>query len=148
VKREVLRPFLEKALAEWAGCEQVEPDQDGDYGFRRGSAQFFVRLTNDDPPVLRFFSVLLKKVKPTPRVFRLLNSLNAALLFARVYWNDDSIILSMEMTTDEVDTAQVAQACEMIGHLADDLDTRLKKDVGGRTTFPDEPEDDGDAVRV
>lgn len=148
MKTEVLRPFLEQALAKWARVEQVAPDPDGDYAFRRGSAQFFVRLTNEDPPILRFWSILLKKVKPGSRIFRVLNSVNSALLFARVFCKDDKVVLALEVPTDTVDAAQVSWACDLIATLADDLDTRLKEDLGGKTIFPDEPEDEGDAVKV
>ncbi len=148
MKQEVLRPFLEKALAQWAEVERVEPDGDGDYVFRRGSAEFFVRLTKDDPPVLKLWSVLLKKVKASPRVFRVLNSVNSVLTFARVFAKDDLVILSMEIPTDSVDSAEVAWACDVLGMLADDLDTRLKEELGGKTTYPDEPEDEADAVKV
>ncbi len=148
MKHEVLRPFLEKALADWAQVETVEADRDGDYVFRRGSAEFFVRLTKDDPPVLRFWSVLLKKVKPSQRVFRVLNSVNSVLTFARIFSKDDLVILSMEIPTDSVDGAEVAWACDIIGMLADDLDTRLKEELGGKTSFPDDAEDEADAVKV
>jgi hypothetical protein len=148
VKPEVLRPFLEKALAQWAGRDEVEPDEDGDYTFRHGSAEFFVRLIKEDPPILRFWSVLLKTVKSTPKVFRLLNTINSVLGFARVYWKDELIILALEVPTDNVDARQVAWACDMVGVLADDLDTKLKHDVGGKLAFPDSPEDDEDAVKV
>jgi hypothetical protein len=148
VKSEVLRPFLEKALAEWAETERVEPDHDGDYAFRAGSAKFFVRITKDDPPVLKFWSVLLEKVKASPRVFRVLNSVNSALTFARAYWHDDLVILSMEVPTESVDAEELGWACDLIGALADDLDTRLKEELGGKTAFPDEPEDERDAVKV
>ncbi|MGE5359985.1 MAG: T3SS (YopN, CesT) and YbjN peptide-binding chaperone 1 [Bacteroidales bacterium] len=148
MKHEVLKPFLEKALAQWAEVEAVEADGDGDYVFRRGSAEFFVRLTKDDPPVLKLWSVLLKKVKPSPRVFRVLNSVNSVLSFARIYAKDDLVILSMEMSTDSMDGAAVAWACDVVGMLADDLDTRLKDELGGKTAHPDEPEDEADAVKV
>lgn len=148
MKSEVLRPFLEKALAEWAEVERVEADRDGDYAFRCGSAEFFVRLTKDDPPILRFWSVLLKKVKASPRVFRMINSVNSALTFARLYWKDDLIILSLEVPTDSIDGEEVAWACDLIGMMADDLDSRLKDELGGKTVFPDNPEDEQDAVKV
>lgn len=148
MKSEVLRPFLEKALAQWAGLDKVQADPDGDYAFRSGSAEFFVRLSKDDPPVVRLWSVLLKKVKATPRVFRLLNTINSALAFARVYWKDEVIVLTMELSSDSLDTRQVNWACDLIGTIADDLDTKLKEDLGGRMSFADDPDDEDDAVRV
>ncbi len=147
MKSEVLRPFLEKSLADWARRDEIEPDANGHYAFRRGSAQFFVALTEDDPPVLRFWSVLLRKIKASPKVFRLLNALNAELLFVRLFWKDNSVILSVELSTGNIDSALVHRACDMIGVLADELDTKLKEDLGGKMAFPDQSEDE-DAVKV
>ena len=148
MKSEVVRPFLEKALADWANVDEIEADRDGDYGFRRGSAKFYVRLTKDDPPVLRLWAVLLNKVKATPKVFKTVNTINSVLAFGRVYWKDDGIVLGMELATENIDAEQVAWACDVMGILADDLDTKLKDDLGGKTTFPDEPDDEEDAVKV
>jgi hypothetical protein len=147
MKSEVLRPFLEKSLADWARRDEIEPDPEGHYAFRRGSAQFFVTLTEDDPPVLRLWSVLLRKVKPSPKVFRLLNVLNAELLFVRLFWKDNSVVLNLELPTGNIDSSLVHRACDMMGVLADELDTKLKEDLGGRLAFPDESEDE-DAVKV
>ncbi len=147
MKSEVLRPFLEKSLAEWARRDEIEPDANGHYAFRRGSAQFFVALTEDDPPVLRFWSVLLRKVKSSPKVFRTLNSLNAEAMFVRLFYREGAVTLALEISTGNIDSALVHRACDTIGLLADQLDTKLKEDLGGRMAFPDESEDE-DAVKV
>ena len=85
----------------------------------------------------------------TPGQFhRAVNTVNSLLAFGRVYAKDDAIVLGMELATENIDARQVAWACDVMGVLADDLDTKLKEDLGGRTTFPDEPRDEDDAVKV
>ena len=141
MKTEVLRPFLEKVLSEWSERKTVEPDDDGDYTFRRGSADICVRLIEGSPPVLRLFSILLSKVPASPKVFRVLNRVNSEVIFVRVFWMEQRVVASLEVSADSLDAASVRHACETMSVMADALDTKLKDEIGGKLSHPDEDED-------
>lgn len=147
MKTEVLRPFLEKVLSEWSERKMVEPDEDGDYVFRRGSADICVRLIEGSPPVLRLFSVLLSKVAASAKVFRVLNKVNSEILFVRVFWSEQRVLASLEVSADSLDAASVRHACETMARVADVLDTRLKEEIGGKLSHADE-DDESEAIDV
>jgi len=148
MKSDVLRPFLEKTLADLLEVDgKIEPDEDGDYTYRAGSSAVHLRILDSDPAGIRLWSVLLKQVKPTSKVLRVLNGLNASLKFARVFAAEDAIILVVEVFAAGIDAEILATACTAISALADRLDTKLNAEVGGKKTFS-EGEDGDDEVEV
>jgi len=148
VKTSVLRPYLEKFLQAFLeSSEPIEPDEDGDYGFRNGSAGIVVSIQEGDPTVVSVFSVLVRGVKKSARMMDALNEINAQYRFVKTFWSEDVIVLQVDLLADSLDDDQMRMACDLVAHLADESDTSLKKKFGGKLAFNDDPVE-VDAVKV
>ena len=136
-RSEVVRPFIEKTLTEWLDGEELRRDEKGEFLFRRGSAEICVRVDETHQTTISVYSLILKNVKKSARLLEALNAINAEIDFARVFWLQTAVVLMTELLASSVDAEQLRTACELVARLADDLDTRLKKKFGGKTTFAD-----------
>jgi hypothetical protein len=143
VKASVIRPYLERFLKEYLESpEPPEPDEDGDYAFRRGSAEVIVSLIEEEQPVVSVLSVLLRGVKKSQKLLEVLNELNGDYPFAKVYWREEGVVLRLDMLAESLDDPQMRMACGLVSRLADELDTLLKKKFRGGLAFKDESEED------
>jgi hypothetical protein len=136
-RSEVIRPFIEKTLSEWLDGGELRRSEKGEFLFRRGSAEVCVRIDEGDRTSISVYSIILKNVKKSARLLDGLNAINAEIDYVRVFWIQNAVVLMTEMLASSVDTEQLRAACELVASRADDLDTRLKKKFGGKTTFAD-----------
>ena len=147
MKTVLIRPYIEKFLQGYLESgEPVEPDEDGDYEFRSGSAEIIVTLIEEEHPVVSVLSMLLRGVKKTPKLLEALNEANSDCPFAKVYWRDEGVVLRLDLLAESLDDSQMRMACDLVSNLADELDTSLKKKFHGGMAFTDEKE--GDVVKV
>ncbi len=136
MKASVIRPYLAKFLQEYLESDEpIEPDEDGDYCFRRGSAEIIVSLIEEEQPVLSVLSVLLRGVKKSQKLLEALNDTNADCPFAKVYWREEGVVLRLDLLAESLEDAQMRLACGIISRLADELDTTLKKRFHGGLAF-------------
>lgn len=136
MKASVIRPYLAKFLQEYLESDEpIEPDEDGDYCFRRGSAEIIVSLIEEEQPVLSVLSVLLRGVKKSQKLLEALNDTNADCPFAKVYWREEGVVLRLNLLAESLEDAQMRLACGIISRLADELDTTLKKRFHGGLAF-------------
>jgi hypothetical protein len=144
-KAEVIRPFVEKTVQELLGVEQLQVNDDGSIPIRRGSTAVYVRLLDDEPPILRVFSPMLHGIPKTPPLLERLNDLNTAIRFARLFWVGDQVILATELVAETLDKEEVANAIDVVVGGADRLDDALRSEFGGEVLFA-EPEPTGAAA--
>ncbi len=137
-RSEVIRPFIEKTLAEWLDGEQIRRSEKGEYLFRRGSAEICVRIDESDHTTVSVYSVILRNVKKSARLMDALNTLNAEIDLARTFWLENAVVLVTELLAASLDAEQLRASCELVAHRADELGTQLKKKFGGKTAFPEE----------
>jgi hypothetical protein len=143
VKASLIRPYLEKFLQEYLETgEPLEPDEDGDYAFRRGSAEIIVSLIEEEQPVVSVLSVLLRDVKKSPKLFEALNEANSDCPFAKIYWREEGVVLRLDLLAESLDDAQMRMACGLVSRLADELDTTLRKKFRGGLAFKDDSEEE------
>ena len=143
MKASVIRPYLEKFLQEYLESDEpLEPDEDGDYCFRRGSAEIIVSLIEEEQPVVSILSVLLRGVKKNQQLLEVLNETNADCPFAKVYWREEGVVLRLDLLAESLDDPQMRMACSLVSRLADELDTSFKKKFRGGLAFRDESEED------
>ena len=136
-RSEVIRPFIEKTLSEWLDGSELRRSEKGEFQFRRGSAEICVRIDEGDQTSISVYSIILKNVKKSARLLDGLNAINAEIDYVRVFWIQNAVVLMTEMLASSVDAEQLRAACELVASRADDLETRLKKKFGGKTTFAD-----------
>ena len=142
---DVLRPFIEKSLAAMLETERVAPDGDGEYSFPHGSAEITLRLLDAPMPLLQLSAVLVKGMKKKARVLEAVNEVNAAELGLRVFRFEDLVIAAWEVPADTLDARQFIDACRRFGEVADRLDTRLARKLGGKTARADTDDEAVDA---
>jgi len=147
VKTVLIRPYIEKFLQDYLESgEPVEPDEDGDYAFRSGSAEILVTLIEEERPVVSVLSMLLRGVKKSPKLLEALNEANSDWPFAKVYWRDDCVVLRFDLLARSLDDSQMRMACDLVADLADELDTTLKKKFSGALAFTDDKDEDTGAA--
>lgn len=143
----MLRPYLEQVLKAHLGVDELVTDGDGDYPIRYGSAKYFVRLSDEQPPVVRVYSHVLVGVKGTAKLYQALNRINQHISFARVFHQGRAVLVATELLAETLDPEELAMACRSIANLADEHDTELQAAFGGETMFGEVP-DEGDAAEV
>ncbi|HOC19054.1 MAG TPA: YbjN domain-containing protein [Vicinamibacterales bacterium] len=143
MKASVIRSYLEKFLREYLESDEpLEPDEDGDYCFRRGSAEILVSLIEEEQSVVSILSVLLRGVKKSQKLLEALNDTNADCPFAKVYWREEGVVLRLDLLAESLDDAQLRMACSLVSRLADELDTTLEKEFRGDLAFSDDSEEE------
>jgi hypothetical protein len=102
---------------------------------RCGTAVLYVRLVDAEPPVIRVFSPLLRRIPRSPELLTELNELNARLNFQRVFWRDGTIYAACELLAETLAAAELRHACDSVADAADYYDVRLRARFGGETAF-------------
>ena len=136
---EWLRAYVEKLLRE-AGDVEIEPDGDGDYPFRWGTAACWVRVCAEPHLRVQVFGHAARGVKASARLLREINEANARSLNARVYVLGDTVMVEQSVLADGLNAATLQQACIAVGVVADDLGLLLAVMFDGQTPFPAESE--------
>ena len=103
---DVLRPFIEKHLANMLEAASIEPDADGVYSFAHGTAEIRLKLVDDAFPLLRLSSVLVRTVRRKAGLLNALNQINAAQLCVRVFRQKDAIVAAWELPAATLDERQ------------------------------------------
>ena len=139
---EVLRPFVEKTVAEYLGIEQVQVWEDGTIPIRSGTTIVNVRLVQKEDeslPILQIYSPMLREIESSPELLAKLNEVNANLAFVRAFWTDRQVIMAMELLAESLDRDQVAHAVSLVSLAGNFWDSELNKTFGGSTYFSEEP---------
>jgi hypothetical protein len=102
---------------------------------RAGTAVVYVRLVDAEPPVVRVFSPLLRRIERSPDLLVELNELNGRLNFLRLFWRDGTVFAASELLAETLDGAELSNACDGVADAADYYDVRLRARFGGETAF-------------
>ncbi len=130
------REHLEDLLRRM-GVQHLVRDPDGDYPFRFGSADLYVRLPDDEPARVQVFSVVLRDVTCTEELLREINDYNANLPFVRAFWFDEQVIVEIEQLASTLDVEELANGCAAVVTAAQDLGPVLSEFFGGSIAFDD-----------
>ena len=130
-----LTPIVEEGLRLWLGIERLERDEDGDYPIPVGSAMVYVRVGDDQLPLVAVFASILTDVDEGPSLFVALNDINRRIRFARAFWVARTIVVATELAAVDVTAEQISFACMQLGSLADHLDDVLHGRFGGGFAF-------------
>jgi hypothetical protein len=129
----LLRSHVERCLQDiWEVC-RVTTDSDGDYPFRRGTAQCFVRLEDGDPQLARVFGYAVIGVKRPAKLLIELNDISARSRTVNVGWHNGAVIVEQPMHIAAVRRTTLQQACEAVGSVADDIGAMIAAVHGGAT---------------
>jgi hypothetical protein len=132
-----VRSHVERLLQdEWDAC-RVDPDGDGDYSFRNGTAAGWLSVLDSRPVMVRVFAHAAQGVKASAKLFREINDINNRLLSAQVIWGQSGVVL-VSQTISAVDLTRpvLAQAIDAVGGVANDLGPLMAGMFGGATPYP------------
>lgn len=151
-KAEVIRPYVEKTVAELIGSDHVDTMPDGTIPIRTGRTVMYVRLIDFDPPFLRVFSPVVKEIDKTKKLLERLNQLNSSTPFGRMFWVDREVIVSVDILATDMDKDEIKNAMAFVSDTANFLDEEFIKEFGGTLMFPDEEktpaEGDGESEKA
>ena len=131
-KSAALVTLVEQAVKGVLGTDAILRDKDGDIPIRQGSALLFVRTIDGVPPVVRIFSFILRGVESSQPLLQALNEINGKIMFGRVMWASNRVMVSAEFPAVGISTEQIAFACVQIGALTDHLDDEMGARFGGQ----------------
>jgi len=129
---EGLRAQVEAMLKAHTGADELATDEEGDWAVRSGSARYYVRLTDADPPVVIVYAHILVGVTATPKLYETLNAVNGYITFGRMFHQGEAVLVSTELMASTMDADELAAACRSIAELADHYDDLFQAEFGGR----------------
>ncbi|WP_432832584.1 T3SS (YopN, CesT) and YbjN peptide-binding chaperone 1 [Dactylosporangium sp. CA-092794] len=133
---DALRAKVHGLVTEYLGRQDVPADLAAEpVAIRSGTAVVYLRLIAGEPPLVRVFSPLLRRLGRSPELLTELNELNGRLNFVRLFWRDDSVIAAMEMLASTLDPIELSNACDWVADTADYYDERLRDQFGGQLAF-------------
>jgi hypothetical protein len=130
-----LRSRVEETLTAYFD-HPVGHDEDGDIPIRAGSAMVFVHIAAD-VPVVELFSPLLLGADGDALALERINRANRGIRFAKLTWSGGRVIANYELWCDPFVPELLLWAVGLMMNLADDLDDRLRPELGGRRFFED-----------
>ena len=150
-KMEMIRAFIARILEDGGLVDgRAEPDSDGDYQIRQGSALYWVSSAQADDGfgLVQVYGVVLEDVPLSKKLLTAVNDINRDHLWIRCYWQQGRLAVARDLAADTLTAELLTAACAQIGRIADEYDDRLKELVGaGHTVFDGDPGDD-DSVEV
>ena len=132
-----LRAKVEAALVSHFN-QPIVHDEDGDIPIRSGSAMVFVRVVAD-VPVVELFSPLLVGASGDALALERINRANNRIRFAKLTWNGGRVVATHELWCEPFVPELLVWAVTLMMGMADEMDDRLRAEVGGRRFF-DDPE--------
>jgi hypothetical protein len=88
---------------------------------------------------VQVFSIVLRDVTSTHELLAELNSLNAGVGFARVFWVNDQVLAEVELLAETLDLEELANACRTVARVSDELGPLLAASFGADA--PTDPAD-------
>ena len=126
-----IRARVDGMVRAYLGSPELVIDEDGDIPVAQGSALYWVRVTDEEPVTVTVWANVLAGVPATAELIRRLAELNAEFDAAELYYEGDSVMLGIDLDAEHLVSATLAEACDLIGALADKYDDRLQREFGG-----------------
>jgi hypothetical protein len=120
-------------------CRMDLPSGRPMWRLEKGTAHVYVQLVGDGPPMLRVTAPVLHLPPGAEdsQLFRRLLELNAAEVTGAAFGlRDDSVVLSAERTTVDLDPSEVLDIIDRVQTFADQYDLALVREFGGRLAGP------------
>lgn len=130
-----LRTKVEAALVGHFN-QPIVRDEDGDIPIRSGSAMVFVRVVNE-VPVVELFSPLLVGASGDALALERINRANNRIRFAKLTWSGGRVMANYELWCEPFVPELLVWAVTLMMGMADEMDDRLRAEVGGRRFFED-----------
>lgn len=138
---EMIRPYVEKKIAEYLGIESVKTDPDGDIPIRFGSTVCVVKLLEGPTgPMMRVFSPFIREVQKSTELLEKLNEMNSAAPYVRFFWLEKTVFCAIDVIATDLEKDEIGNALSAVAWHSDNLDEQLIKEFGGKRVFEDADE--------
>ncbi len=114
--------------------QPIVRDEDGDIPIRSGSAMVFIRVVGE-VPVVELFSPLLVGASGDVLALERINRANNRIRFAKLTWSGGRVLATHELWCEPFVPELLVWAVTLMMGMADELDDRLRAEVGGRRFF-------------
>ncbi len=132
---------VQRYLAEVIGTVQI--DKEGDFNFRHGSSQVYVRIKewSDDSTIVYILSPVCMEVPPSPELFQYIATNSDSYIFGHLsaQEKDDGVMvmLTHNLLGEFLDQDELKWALYAIAKTADEIDDEIKEKFGGKTFHED-----------
>ena len=133
---EMTRAFVEKVVREWLEVSVLTVDSDGDIPIRHGSAAYYIRVVESDPPVVSIFSTVLDGVPSSAKLLRHLNDLNARIAQAKVFHANNRVLMALHLLAETVTAEELDPGLHGRGRPVRPVRRRAQGPVRGRDRLP------------
>ena len=130
---DLARSHVERCLQDLWHVHHLEPDSDGDYAYKSGSAACWIGIDPGEPPLVKAVACAAVGVKKSTKLLAELNELNTRCRTVHVYWRDGSIIVEQAMLAHTVDRRSLSQAGQSVASVANDIGPMIAAVFGGHT---------------
>jgi hypothetical protein len=137
-----VRSHIERCLEEAWNVFRVQADADGDYCFRSQRSACYVHVAPDGQDV-RVVGLAAHGVRPTAKLLKEINDLNAHCRAARVVLVDDHVHVAQTLPAAGCTPDTMKEACEAVSKVADDVGVVIAAMFDGSTPFSGEEEESG-----
>lgn len=134
---DLARSHVERCLQDLWDVHHVQPDCDGDYPYRSGTAACWISLDAHEPPIVKAVACAAVGVKKTSKLLGELNEINMRCRTAHVFWSGGSVIVEQSMLAHAVDRRALAQAGQSVAGVANDIGSMIAAVFGGQTPLQD-----------
>lgn len=129
------RSHVERCLQQVWTEPRVQPDEDGDYPFRWGSALGWVAI-DEEEPLLRVWAYAAAGLRRSAKLLGEINDINLRSRSVHVVLSGHYAIVRQAMSAHGVDVESLGQAYGAVGSVAEDIGPMLAAVFGGSTPFP------------
>ncbi|MEP6666200.1 MAG: hypothetical protein ABJA81_07120 [Nocardioidaceae bacterium] len=134
---EWLAAYVEKCMVEEWGDDFDDLDGFGDaVTYRAGTAAGMVHVESDAPVMVRVMAKAVLDVRPTAKLLREINEVNARSRVANVWWNDGDVVVECSLFAEAVNVASLGEACRHVSAVANDIGVGFAAMYDGSTPYP------------
>ena len=108
-------------MAAELGVDEVVKDADGDIPISSGTSLTYVRVHDDDLPMVRIFAYLLTGLEKRPELYEAANEISLSVMFAKALVVEDgtAMVLAAEIPADSLSPGELVGTLEMVMDAAD-----------------------------
>ena len=134
---EWLAAYVERCMTEAWGDGADELGCFGDVvAYRSGTAACLVRVESGEPLLVRVMARAVLGVRPTAKLLRELNEVNARSLVAHTWWHEGDVVVECPLFAEAVDADSLREACEHVSTVANDIGVCFAAMFDGETPYP------------
>jgi T3SS (YopN, CesT) and YbjN peptide-binding chaperone 1 len=134
---EWLAAYVGKCMVEaWGEAADELTSYDDAVGYRAGTAACIVRVEPSPPVMVPVMAKAVVDVRPSAKLLREINELNARSRVASAWWSDGDVVVECSLFAEAVDTVSLAAACHHVATVANDIGVGFAAMFDGATPYP------------